>query len=235
MRDEASTSYRGRPTGPDYSHQSDDAGADKRGGADEVHGQRLINGCAGADHDGGEPGVSNTSPSGLAGDELLCSERGGAVHSGPSVERLNEPVIRVRGPGVVPRLARVETTQIAPSWNVLEAAFIDVANGSRGRYSVEGMLGKIFNEDWQLWAVLIGDHLQALIGTELSVELSGNRCASIVFGVGDDPKTWVGIITQLEEWAKTQGCNRMEVWARKGWAKYLDEYKLTHVMLERAI
>jgi hypothetical protein len=219
----------------DHSDQSAHTGQIKR--SESVHDgrERHNNGREGAEHLANEPSVSVTPKRHCTDRDFLHIEAAGseAVHGAPRISRDDRQDIRLPSAGVAFRLVRVEPTEIAKNWNVLESALIEAADGSRGRYSVEGILGQVFKADWQLWAVITGEHLQALLATELSVELSGNRSASISFAVGENPREWVHLIDELENWARSQGCSRLEIWARKGWAKMLQDYKLSHVLLEK--
>lgn len=231
MIDERAASRRYGDPRDDHSHQSAHTGQIERGGAVHNDGEQHDFGGIGAEHLANESSISIPTKRHCTDRDVLHIDSTSveAVHGAPRVSGIDGQDVRV--PSF--RLVRVETTEIGKNWNVLENALIEAADGSRGRYSVEGILTQVFREDWQLWAVITGDHLQALLATTLSVELSGHRTAGIVFAVGEAPREWVHLIDELEDWARTQGCTRLEIWARKGWAKMLQDYKLSHVLLEK--
>ena len=41
------------------------------------------------------------------------------------------------------------------------------------------------------------------------------------------------LISEVEDWARTQGCDIMEAEARPGWARSMKEYKKTRIILEK--
>jgi hypothetical protein len=45
----------------------------------------------------------------------------------------------------------------------------------------------------------------------------------------------LGYLDELERYATAQGCNGMRIYGRKGWARKLPDYKMTHVLLEKVI
>lgn len=110
----------------------------------------------------------------------------------------------------------------------------DVARRSNGRWTVRAMLREFYDGRWQFWVVWDGS-LQMLLGTELYTELSGKRFLGIRFATGEGAKRHVHLIDRLEDYARDQGCHAVDGWMRKGWAKHLPEYRLSHVLLEREL
>lgn len=104
---------------------------------------------------------------------------------------------------------------------------------SNGRYSMPGLLNIIATETWHLWVVYDGQDVQAVIGTELYKDVSGIKCCGIRFCTGRDASAWTHLLGQIEAWARAEGCAKIDMTARKGWAKHLPAFRLTHVMLEK--
>lgn len=54
---------------------------------------------------------------------------------------------------------------------------------------------------------------------------------------GEDAARWVNLLTQIEAWAKAQGCAAMEPICRPGWERHLKPkgYRKTHVVLEKTL
>lgn len=131
----------------------------------------------------------------------------------------------------------VELVQIPPQAvaNVLPMVrgMLDgIAERSRGRWSVSGLFQKFIQAEWQLWMVWDG-RPRAVVGTELYLEMTGMKCCMIRFCTGSGAAEWSHLLSRIEDWAAEQGCERLDMLARKGWAKHLPDYKLTHVELER--
>jgi hypothetical protein len=111
----------------------------------------------------------------------------------------------------------------------------DVAERSRGRLSVPGMLDQFATGRWQMWIIwdASAQAPKAVFGTEIYRELSDLWICGVRFLTGEDSGQWLYLVDQLEEWARANGCSRLDIVARKGWAKKLPDYKLTHVLLEK--
>lgn len=107
-----------------------------------------------------------------------------------------------------------------------------VAERSRGRWSVAGMLDRFVRGDWQLWLVWDG-RPRAVVATELYLEMTGMKCGMIRFCTGSGAPEWSHLLSRIEDWAREEGCERLDMLARKGWAKHLPDYKMTHVELEK--
>ena len=111
-----------------------------------------------------------------------------------------------------------------------------VAERSDGRYSVGGMLTRFAKGDWQLWIVWDGGaqgSVRAVIGTELYHDISGLKCCTIRFATGRGAARWTHLLADIEAWARSEDCVKLDMIARKGWAKHLPDYALTHVFLEK--
>ena len=53
---------------------------------------------------------------------------------------------------------------------------------------------------------------------------------------GERMKDWVDeTLLELENWAKAQGCDYMDMYARRGWKKILKEYKEDCILLRKKL
>ncbi|CAN0493160.1 unnamed protein product, partial [Phaeothamnion confervicola] len=71
----------------------------------------------------------------------------------------------------------------------------------------------------------------ASVLTEI-IQYPQRRVARIVGCVGEHRAKWVHLISEIQDWSRSQGCVAMEIVARKGWAKALPDFQMTHVILE---
>jgi len=110
----------------------------------------------------------------------------------------------------------------------IEASFKD-------RYTVDALKKLILSGSWHLWVAWEIDTKQphAIMMTELYEELSGIKIGSVRFLSGINRKNWLGLLAELERQMYEVGVVKFEMWARKGWAKDLKDYKITHVLLEK--
>jgi len=110
----------------------------------------------------------------------------------------------------------------------IEASFKD-------RYTVDALKKLVSEGTWHLWVAWEIDTKKphAIMMTELYEELSGIKIGSIRFLSGINRKNWLGLLAELERQMYEVGVVKFEMWARKGWAKDLKDYKITHVLLEK--
>lgn len=138
-----------------------------------------------------------------------------------------------------PELVQIPHDRILDVWPLIEDRVRRGVRNTRGRYTVEALRRKLLDRDWQLWLVWRPDGagragaVLAVVVTELYRELSGQKVASVRFTIGENRADWIELVATLEGWAAAQGCHKLEAWARKGWARCLKDYKLTHVLLEK--
>jgi len=52
---------------------------------------------------------------------------------------------------------------------------------------------------------------------------------------GERMSEWIGDLYMLEDWAKAQGCDYMDMYARRGWKKMLKDYKEDCILLRKKL
>jgi hypothetical protein len=112
------------------------------------------------------------------------------------------------------------------------ALITDAVAESRGKLSVESVIKAIQSGDWKLFAV-VSRQVDAICIVEIYREMSGLKTMAIKICTGARAHAWVHLVDEIAAEAKRQGCGKLIAIARKGWAKHLADFKLTHVMLER--
>lgn len=113
----------------------------------------------------------------------------------------------------------------------------DVAERSRGRLTVAGMVDQMATGQWQLWMVwdATSQTHKAVFATEIVRELSDKWVCRIPILTGEDSGKWLYLVDELEAWARANGCASMSLSVRKGWARKLPDYHMTHVTLEKEL
>lgn len=86
-----------------------------------------------------------------------------------------------------------------------------------------------------LWLVVLptGKVIAAML-TQLFEMRSGRICKMMECG-GSRLDDWKEMRSQIESYAKAEGCVRVLVEGRIGWARVLDDYRITSVVLEKRI
>jgi len=131
------------------------------------------------------------------------------------------------------QLVAIEPDELGSVWDLIEPFMFEVIDGCNGRHTMESLISEITNRELALWAVVGASGPRALVGTQILVASSGLRSLTIRFTVGKGLHAWIGLLDDLEDYARSQGCTRVETYSRKGWAKHMPDYKLTHILLEK--
>jgi len=140
---------------------------------------------------------------------------------------------RPKGPVYV--LDLVPPQHIASVWPHVNRRIQSFIDRSNGRHTLEATASRLANWEWQLWLVSHDKAVAGCVITQAYVSDGGLKICEILACMGDDATQWVHLLDEIEQWAAENGCKRVQAWARKGWAKHLPEYKLTHVLLEKDI
>ena len=71
-----------------------------------------------------------------------------------------------------------------------------------------------------------------VLGAEVQPE--GRKLFRVVL-VGGDAQAWPGLLSEIEDMARVEGCARVVTTCRKGWAKRLKDYRLTRIELVKEL
>lgn len=125
----------------------------------------------------------------------------------------------------------VPADMLSAAWPYVLPHIEKMAEATRGKLTTDDMRARIAGEECQLWVALEGKELLATLVTEIVV-YPQRKVARIVGCVGEHRAKWIHLLGQIQDWARANGCAAMEIVARKGWAKALPDFQLTHVLLE---
>lgn len=120
------------------------------------------------------------------------------------------------------------------AWPLIERE-IKSALDRDGLYGPEHVKHWVERGTHQLW--IAGSKrlgIEALAITEMLRHPNG-QVINFWLCTGKDPSRWLVHKEKIEAWAKEMGCIRSLIHARKGWARHLRDYKLTHVVLEKSL
>lgn len=130
-------------------------------------------------------------------------------------------------------LVPVPPETLGAAWEHLCPHVERLAEITGGRLTAGDIRKRIESELFQLWAVLEnGRNLVATVTTEV-IEYPQRKTCRVVGCVGENRASWIHLLTEIEGWAQSKGCASMEIFARKGWARVLPDYRLTSIVLER--
>ena len=137
------------------------------------------------------------------------------------------------------KLVRLHEAELPGIWPLIERYIVDATSRSAGRHTPETVFNMISTEQYQLWIVVDEDNenrVTACVVTQFLQYPTGLLAADIIIATGENRKQWIHLLETLEEWARDNGCQLFQMFARKGWARELKgDYHLSHVLLERRI
>lgn len=104
-----------------------------------------------------------------------------------------------------------------------------------GLYTEESVRAALLKSEWQLWCVFAGERMKAAAITETALYPAGMRCTVLLCG-GSDMEQWLKpCLSAIEAWAAENGCARMRIEGRPGWAKALPDYEWRSVVLTKEL
>lgn len=101
---------------------------------------------------------------------------------------------------------------------------------SDNKYSLEHIKSSLESRSMQLW-VYLKDDIKACMVTQL-VNYPTKRVCLILFLGGSLMHEWVRFMNLIEEWARSNRCEAIEIYGRPGWAKVLG-WEQIHVVLRK--
>lgn len=84
-----------------------------------------------------------------------------------------------------------------------------------------------------LW-LAYSDHVEAAATTHL-IKTSGKPVCVLTACSGHNRERWLPLFERIEKYAQNEGCKCVRIYGRKGWERVLKNYRVEHVILERAL
>lgn len=85
---------------------------------------------------------------------------------------------------------------------------------------LDDVMAEIDGGQAQAWAVTDGDTIRAIVVTKTFAS-PGHRQCFIAHCAGEGVQEWIGYLGVIEEWARLQGCDSIELYGRPGWQRLL--------------
>lgn len=132
------------------------------------------------------------------------------------------------------RLACYTSDQIPYIWDKVEG-YIKKGLELQDDYCSEDLLEGLCNSSMQLWTWQTGYDIHAALVTTIQHDAHDKWCLLLCMGAQDHKiDEWAPRLEIIEEWAKGEGCNKMEIYGRYGWARKL-KYKVEYTKLSKGI
>ena len=138
-------------------------------------------------------------------------------------------------------IIRIPSKQIDDIWKVV-VKDIQQALEYSGNYTDADFVYETVKKDkMQLWVIWdsskdIHNQYYGVVVSEI-IERKLKKSCSLFIVTGRQRRRWQHLIEKIEDFAIDNDCNNMELLARKGWKKILDQYdyKDTHIVLEKTL
>ncbi len=85
-----------------------------------------------------------------------------------------------------------------------------------------------------LWLAGDGSKILAAATTCL-VRTHTDKVCILTACAGEQMPRWRPLLAVIEAYAKAEGCASLRIYGRKGWARVLDDYDVTHIVLEKGL
>jgi len=136
-------------------------------------------------------------------------------------------------------LVQIPPEAVAKLWPLAAPMLVRAIAYTHGGTSLEAELNALTAARKQLWMVVgeEGASLKPVAAgiSSLQKNEDGSKTANIELFGGEDMKAWLKLRREFESWALSEGCRDVRLWARKGWARHLPDFKLTHYILRKEI
>ena len=120
------------------------------------------------------------------------------------------------------RLIPIPCEQVPDAWALVAPHLRKAIARSDGNLTEEGVLQACCYRDMQLWTAWDGLDLEAAAVTQI-ICYPGRKVASIPLIGGRKRNDWLCFQPQFEEWARANGCDALEGYARPGWLRVLSD------------
>jgi hypothetical protein len=92
----------------------------------------------------------------------------------------------------------------------------------------------VLHGDGVLWLACEGQEIEAAAVTLLTRTDRHLVCLITALG-GSNMERWLPLLSEIEDWARSEGAALVRVMGRPGWGRVLKNYHVSNVVLERAL
>ena len=140
------------------------------------------------------------------------------------------------------KLVNIPSSNLDDVWSLVKKDISEALSYSGNHTDADFVYDTCKKQAMQLWVVWDSTKETALekyygvVVTEI-VERKLKKSCNIFIVTGRHRQKWQHLIKVLEDFALDNQCTNMELIARKGWEKIMEQfnYKRTHVVLEKTI
>ena len=127
----------------------------------------------------------------------------------------------------------IQAKAVPQFWGMARDYIVKAIEHTACEYTEEMLLDACFTGNSQLWLVWSEER-----GCECAVITCVlPHCATCIIQAcgGRKRQHWLGLLDEIERWAKAQGCQRMRLFGRKGWSRVLPDYAVQRVIMDKEL
>jgi len=127
--------------------------------------------------------------------------------------------------------------QVEKVWP-LAKPYVEKACETNGGFNAEHILEFLQSGLMQLWMAVDGKTNQVICVCVTEIrEYPNFKVCDLRITTGEQFERWFNYMDQICEWARKEGCKKMEIFARPGWERILKHkgFRKTHVQIEREL
>lgn len=124
-------------------------------------------------------------------------------------------------------------------WSAVEPYLAKAVKHSNGTHSVNGAKSRVKSNAAQLWVIVEDEKPHRIVAAGITsireYDDTNKRALMIELLGGERMSDWFELKNNIETWAAENGCTIAFCWARKGWAKHLPDFHLTHYVMTKEL
>lgn len=124
----------------------------------------------------------------------------------------------------------IPTEDVGMIWPTISKILLKAVERDEGKRSLHSLLRELVNDRNQLWIVFDGEPIGAVVTAILNYPHA--RTLKVEWLAGERFEEWAHLISEIESFAKAQGCNPVEFSGRPGLARVLKRYGYEVVAVE---
>ena len=135
----------------------------------------------------------------------------------------------------------MKVTKLPPNivlerWDQIAPLLEKACKYSGDRFTPETVLQAVGGGSLQVFVAFKDDDtIKAAAVTCITLFGTGLKVCEILLLGGEERKSWLHFQDNVRRWAALEGCDRMVVHGRKGWAKDLSDWRVTGTTFERPV
>lgn len=121
-------------------------------------------------------------------------------------------------------------SEIEKVWDKVSPLIERALQYADGKFTIESVKNSLVSRNMQLW-VYINNDIKSCAVTQIH-SYPNKKVCSVLFAAGQDVHEWLQFMTLVEEWARSNLCESIEIYGRPGWERLLG-WERIHVVIRK--